>query len=142
MVTIASTTVEASAVPSRLGSLARDGGQSFCDDCAWQDCSAAGLCIRPFVSPVALLGLEVTPLEAVQILDEIAAAPPKLVFLGVDLGAPDLRSVAPLATVSLAGGGERPVVAAAMPAVPLRSGDGASDFSTASASPVPTGTTC
>lgn len=130
-------TVERSVVPSRLGSLAWDGGSTLCDDCAWQDCSSAGLCIRPFVSPVALLGLDVTPLEAVQILDEIAAAPPKLVFLGVDLGSPDLRAVAQLATVSLTGAGESPVVAAAMPAVPLRSGDGdlPSEFSTQGSPP-------
>jgi len=121
---VATTKVERSVVPSRLGSLARDGGSTLCDDCAWPDCSSAGLCIRPFVSPVALLGLDVTPLEAVQILDEIAAAPPKLVFLGVDLGAPDLRAVAQLATVSLTGAGESPVIATAMPAAPLRSDDG------------------
>lgn len=134
---VATAKVERSAVPSRLGSLARDGGSTLCDDCAWQDCSSAGLCIRPFVSPVSLLGLDVTPLEAVQILDEIAAAPPKLVFLGVDLGSPDLRAVAPLATVSLTGAGERPVVVPAMPAVPLRSDDGASlsENSTSGSSP-------
>lgn len=129
---VATAKVERSAVPSRLGSLAWDGGSTLCDDCAWHECSSAGICIRPFVSPVALLGLDVTPLEAVQILDEIAAAPPKLVFLGVDLGASDLRAVAQLATVSLTGAGESPVVATAMPAVPLRSDDGdlPSEFST------------
>ena len=121
---VATAKVERSAVPSRLGSLAWDGGSTLCDDCAWQECSSAGICIRPFVPPVALLGLDVTPLEAVQILDEIAAVPPKLVFLGVDLGASDFRAVAQLATVSLTGAGESPVVAAAMPAVPLRSDDG------------------
>lgn len=113
------------------------GGGDFCDECAWQDCASAGLCIRPFVSPVALLGLSVTPLEAVQILDEIAAAPPKFVFLGVDIGAPDFRAVAQLATVSLTGAGESPVAVSALPAAPLKDGDGdlPSEFSTQGSPP-------
>lgn len=124
MVSRLNATVERFAVPSRLGSLAQDGGPTLCDDCAWPDCSSAGMCIRPFVSPVALLGLALTPLEAIQILDEIAAAPPKFVFLGVDLGSTDFCIEHPLATVSLTGAGESPVIATAMPAAPLRSDDG------------------
>ncbi|MFA4952084.1 hypothetical protein [Brevundimonas sp.] len=99
-------------------------GGDFCDDCAWPECAGAGLCIKPFVSPVALLGLALTPLETIQILDEIAAAPPKFVFLGVDLGSTDFCIEHPLATVSLTGAGESPVIATAMPAAPLRSDDG------------------
>lgn len=119
------------------------GGGDFCDGCAWPECAGAGLCIRPFVSPVALLGLPVTPLEAVQIPDEIAADPPKFVFLGVDLGGPDIHAEIQLATVSLTGVGESPVVAPACPAAaPLRSDDGAPFSSEASASPVSTGTPC
>lgn len=90
-----------------------------------------------------MLGLELTPLEAVQILDEIAAAPPKFVFLGVDLGLGRDLTLTDLATVSLTGAGESPVVAAASPAaVPLRSDDGAAFSSESSACPVSTGTPC
>ncbi|MGQ3096843.1 MAG: hypothetical protein ACT6SL_02590 [Brevundimonas aurantiaca] len=130
-------TVEASAVPSRLGSLAWDGGPSLCDDCGWPECAAVDFCLKPFVSPIALLGLELTSLEAVQILDEIAAAPPKAVFLGMDLGPVEPT----LATVSLTGAGESPVVELDVPA-PARRDDGAPVSCMPAAFPPTAGTSC
>lgn len=144
------------------------GGRELCDDCAWQHCSAVGFCLRPFVSPVALLGLPLTPLETVQVMDELAEIRADQYWIAYDPGAistgvvvvksrdcgktfqseflqlqrADHASLAKgLATVSLTGAGESPVAAPALPAAPL-DGDGAPDFSNASASPVPTGTTC
>ncbi|GLK49643.1 hypothetical protein GCM10017620_26160 [Brevundimonas intermedia] len=143
------------------------GGGDFCDDSAWPDCQGAGFCLRPFASPIALLHLPLSQAELLELADELAAPPPDPVWIGYDTASPDeVVLVKPtdlgktsssfltfvrtdhaslalgLATVSLTGAGESPVVATAMPAVPLRSDDGATNFSEASASPVSTGTPC
>jgi len=92
-------------------------------------------CLKPFVSPAALLGLDLTALEAVQILDVIAASPPKFVFLGVDLAPAEPQ----LAAACLTGGESRPVDGCNSPRDAV---DGVDQVREASASPVPTGTTC
>lgn len=132
------------------------GGGGFCEDCGWQECQAAGICIRPFVSPVALLGLDLTPLEAIQLLDELASAPPKRVFLGEALtpaeavpgpwthNPDDIQSLGfPLAAATdrLTGVGESSVVALTSPA-PTRRDDGATLSSMPTASPPTDGTSC
>lgn len=132
------------------------GEGGFCEDCGWQECQAAGFCIRPFVSPVALLGLDLTALEAVQLLDELAAAPPKLVFLGESLAPVEFvpgpwthnpDDILPLgfplaaATDRLTGVGESPVVALTSPA-PHGRDDGATLSSMPTASPPTDGASC
>lgn len=139
MLSLATDTVEA---PAAASSPCADagGGLALCDDCGWQDCVATGFCLKPFVSPVALLGLPLTPLEAAQLLEEIAASPPRLVFLDVDLvvevtplnTADAMASVSPLATACLTGVDEDPAVAVAMPAAPSK-GDGGISLSEFSA---------
>ena len=139
------------------------GGGDFCDDCAWPDCQGVGFCLRPFASPISLLGLPLSQAELLELADELAAPASEPVWIGCDPSGPvaalvvlkprDLgKTTMPfetfvrldhasfahhLATVSLTGAGESPVVATAMPAVPLRSDDGdlPSEFSTQGSPP-------
>ncbi|WP_438852476.1 hypothetical protein [Brevundimonas nasdae] len=123
MACVVTVKVEASAVPS-----SRDGGHALCDDCAWQECAGSGFCLKPFCSPLATLGLPLTDLERLQLLDEMACAPPKLIFIGVDLSTgPDLVAFVPpseLATVRQTGAGESSAVEARQ-TTPLGLGGGA-----------------
>lgn len=99
------------------------GGGDFCDDCAWPDCQGVGFCLRPFASPIALLGLPLSQVELLELADELAL--PGRTPGSFTHSPSDIVSLADaLATVSLTGAGESPVVATAMPAAPLRSGDG------------------
>ena len=112
------------------------GGGDFCDDCAWPDCQGVGFCLRPFASPVAALGLPLSQAELLELADELAA--PSSVPGPFTHSPSDIVSLADaLATVSLTGAGESPVVATAMPADPLRSDDGdlPSEFSTPGSPP-------
>lgn len=138
------------------------GGGDFCDDCAWPDCQGVGFCLRPFASPMSLLGLPLSQGELLELADELAAPASGPVWIGYDPASPDEvvlvkptdlgKTTMPfetfvrldhaslahhLATVSLTGAGESPVVATAMPAVPLRSDDGdlPSEFSTQGSPP-------
>lgn len=109
------------------------GEGGFCDDCAWPDCQDVGFCLRPFASPMALLGLPLSRAELLELADELTARPQPDLYSREDHGFLAIN----LATVSLTGAGERPVVVPAMPAVPLRSDDGASlsENSTSGSSP-------
>lgn len=109
------------------------GGGDFCDDCAWPDCQGVGFCLRPFASPISLLGLPLSQAELLELADELAATPQRDLYSREDHGFLAFN----LATVSLTGAGESPVVATAMPAVPLRSDDGdlPSEFSTQGSPP-------
>lgn len=98
------------------------GGGDFCDDCAWPDCQGAGFCLRPFASPMSLLGLPLSRAELRELANELTSRSQPDLYSREDHGFLAFN----LATVSLTGAGERPVVVPAMPAVPLRSDDGAS----------------
>jgi hypothetical protein len=124
------------------------GGGDFCDDCAWPDCQGVGFCLRPFASPMSLLGLPLAQAELLELADELAAPASDPVWIGYDPAGPDevvlvkptdlgkttslfmhspsdiVSKADALATVSLTGAGESPVIATAMPAAPLRSDDG------------------
>ena len=109
------------------------GGENFCDGCGWQDCLQRGARLRDAKTLAA-------------IIDWMC---PALVFIGIDLGGPDLSSPAveptlanALATVVQTGAGEHPAIASGLPATPLRSDGGMTFFSTAFASPPTSGTTC
>ncbi|WP_312687249.1 hypothetical protein [Brevundimonas nasdae] len=74
---------------------------------------------------------------------------PAPIFIGIDLGGPDLSSPAveptladALATVVQTGAGEHPAIASGLPATPLRSDGGMTFFSTSFASPPTSGMTC
>lgn len=109
------------------------GGGDFCDDCAWPDCQGVGFCLRAFASPLATLCLPMSQAELLELADELAAPSQRGLYSREDHGFLAIN----LATVSLTGAGERPVVVPAMPAVPLRSDDGASlsKISTSGSSP-------
>ena len=85
------------------------------------------------MSPMALLGLPLFRAELLELADELTAWPQPDLYSREDHGFLAIN----LATVSLTGAGERPVVVPAMPAVPLRSDDGASlsEISTSGSSP-------
>lgn len=124
------------------------GGGDFCDDCAWPDCQGVGFCLRPFASPISLLGLPLSQTELLELADELAAPASGPVWIGYDPASPDevvlvkptdlgkttslfihlpsdiVSKVDNLATVSLTGAGESPVVVSALPAAPLKDGDG------------------
>lgn len=82
---------------------------------------------------MALLGLPLSRAELLELADELTARPQPDLYSREDHEFLALN----LATVSLTGVGERPVVVPAMPAVPLRSDDGASfsEISTSGSSP-------